>query len=193
MKTKLIALAAFAMFNFQLSTVNSAKAQRPSNEEMQARRTEMTEKRAEKLAKDFDLKGGKKNTFVNLYKNYQQELQAARQQERNRPQQSTEKDNDKKLSDEQAQKMLEQYFERQEGQIKSQQERLQIERKYCAEFKSILTPQQLAKVFVQQRNQQRQGYRNQGGFGPRGGQGGPRGGQRQGGFGGGDGGFGGDF
>lgn len=191
MKTKLFALIAFSIFNFQFS-MSEAQAQRSNSQDMQNRRAEMVEQRAERLAKDFELKGDKKEKFVSLYKDYQKELMGTQQQERQRFDRNGEGNNDKKMTDEQAQKMLDNYFDRQEQQIKRQQERLEVERKYLAKFQELLTTPQLAKLFVQQRNMQRNQQRPggpQGGYGPRGGQG-----QRQGGFGGrpeGD--FGGDF
>lgn len=184
---KIMILALVAM------TGLSAFAQRPTQEEMQARRAEMIEKQADRLAKDMDLKGDAKTQFVATFKAYQQELASTQQNRRNaeprgeRGQQSDKK----KLTDEEAQKQVQEYFDRQERQLAQQQARLEIEKKYLAEFQKTLTPQQLVKIFHQQRMQSRQGGQNfrQGGFG------GPQGGNRQGGFGGGQpgGGFGGDF
>ncbi|MBP5514443.1 MAG: hypothetical protein J6Y04_06675 [Bacteroidaceae bacterium] len=180
----------------------SAMAQR-SQENMQARRAEMISTMADRVAKDLNLKDDAKTQFVATYKAYQEELMGTYQIGRNQGQgQRGERQNDRKLSDEEAQKQVEQYFERQEQQIKQSQARLEIEKKYLAEFQKTLTPQQLAKVFTQRQQmgmrQGGQGGRNfggQGGMRPGGGFGGGFGGGGGGGFGGGGGGGfgGGDF
>ena len=171
----------------------SAMAQR-SQENMQARRAEMISTMADRVAKDLNLKDDAKTQFVATYKAYQEELMGTYQIGRNQGQgQRGERQNDRKLSDEEAQKQVEQYFERQEQQIKQSQARLEIEKKYLAEFQKTLTPQQLAKVFTQRQQmgmrQGGQGGRNfggQGGMRPGGGFGGGFGGGGGGGFGGGD-------
>ena len=190
MKTKLTALALFLAFNFQLSTLNTLMAQRPSKEDMEARRGEMVEKRAEKLAKDFNLKGEEKDKFVATFKAYQKELMDS--QIGSRGQGERPDGEKKKLSDEEAQKMLDECFTRQEKQIANMQTRLEIEKKYYAELQKTLTPQQLVRVF-RQRNE-RQGQRPGGQHGGyRGGPQGGFGGGHQGGFGGPGGASGGDF
>ncbi len=182
MKTKLIALAAFTIFSFQFSTFNTVKAQRP----------EMTEQRAEKLAKDFDLKDDAKDKFLTTYKAYQDELRGLQRGRRTMSARNDDADK-KKLTDEEATQRVEEYFARQEEMIAQQQKRLDIEKKYYAELKQVLTPQQLTKIF-RQHNMQRNMPSRQGGPQRQGGFGGPREGGR-GGFGGGSqgGDMGGDF
>ena len=93
----------------------------------------------------------------------------------------------KELTDAAATARLQELFTRQENQIQQSQQRLDIQKKYCAEFSSFLTPQQLLRVFQPQQNRVRgqMGGRGQGGRGGRGGFGGDRGGfGGQGGFGG---------
>lgn len=156
--------------------VSVAKAQRPNSDEMQARRAEMVEKQAEKMAKDFELKGDEKDAFVELYKTYQKDLrgeQRGRGDRANAAQRS-----EKKLTDEEAKKQIEEYFARQEEQIAQMQRRLDVSKKYYESFQKMLTPQQLAQIFRQQ--PMREGNMQRGGN-----YGGPRpGGQRPGGFGG---------
>ena len=187
MKTKNLFATALLSTALLFSVNNPATAQRPSQEDMQARRAQMVEQQAERLAKDLDLKGDQKTSFVDTYKAYQNELMAAVQGQRGQQRQEGQQEK-KKLSDEEAQKQLDEYFARQEAQIAQQQKRLEVERKYYAEFKKTLTPQQLVKVF-----RQRQGGQRQGGGQRPGGFGGPQGGDRPGGFGGNGGGMGGDF
>lgn len=189
----MIMLALVAMISM------SAMAQdRPNREEMQARRAQAVEQQAEKLAKDFDLKGDAKTNFVATYKAYQNELVEVQMQGRQRQQgqgrDRNEQTDAKKLTNEQATQRLTEYFSRQEEQIAQQVKRLEIEKKYAAELAKTLTPQQLVTVFAQRNNNnQRQGGQGQrqGGFGGGnrggfGGQGGGFGGPQGGGFGGGD-------
>lgn len=191
MKAKNLFASALLATALLFSVNNTASAQRPNREDMQARRAEMVAQQAERLAKDLDLKGDQKTSFVATYKQYREELQSVQQgQQGQRPQQGQQER--KKLTDEEAQKQLDEYFARQEQQIAQQQKRLEVERKYFDEFKKTLTPQQLVKVF-RQRQMQRQGGQRQGFGGPQGGFGGNGGGMRQGGFGGNGGGMGGDF
>ena len=118
-----------------------------------------------------------------IYERYLNELAATRTQQ-NRDRQAEQ--NKKDMSDAEATAKLNEQFARQAEQIQQQQLRLDIQKKYCAEFSSVLTPQQLLQVFQPQQMFNRQGQQggrgNRGGFGG----GGPRGG-----FGGGGGGFGG--
>jgi len=156
MKTKNLFATALLSMALLFSVNNTATAQRPSQEEMQARRAQMVEQQAERLAKDLDLKGDQKTSFVATYKTYQNELMATMQGQRGQRQEGQQEK--KKLSDEEAHKQLDEYFARQESQIAQQQKRLEVERKYYAEFKNTLTPQQLVKVFRQRQGGQRQGF-----------------------------------
>ena len=148
----------------------SALAQRPSAEEMQARRAEQVEKQADRLAKDFGLKDKAKADFIATYKAYQKELQGVQQERRIQPR-SEEENN--KLTDEEAQKRLDEYFARQEKQITTQLQRLEIERRYYTELQKTLTAKQLVKIFGQ-RNNRFGGQQRPGGYGPQGRPGGAR-------------------
>ena len=178
MKTKLIALAAFTALNL---TVNSVMAQRPNGEDAQARRAEMVQRQAERMAKDFELKDDAKDKFIDTYKAYQKELRG----DRTRGQRPDAQRGDKKLTDEEAKKQIEEYFTQQKEQIAQMERRLAVSQKYYEEFQKILTPQQLVKIFRQQPMRDGNMQRGGGFGGPR-----PGGGQRQGGFGGPQGGFG---
>ena len=171
----------------------SAQPQRSSGENNDNRRAEHAKQRADRLANDLELKGEEKSQFVSLYMEYQQAL---------RPQRSSaiaegpvEKDRKKgkELSDEEAMKQIDEIFARREEQIAQSQQRLEVDRSYCAKFKEILKPQQLLKLFSRQQGpgQMRQG--GQFGGRPGGGYGRQQGGGRPGGFNGPGGGFDGDF
>ena len=149
-----------------------------SEEDRAQMRAEMIKRVAERSAKDFDLKGDAKEAFLTTFTAYQTEMfQTNQGGMRQRGQEADEK---KELSDEEANAKIQEQFTRQEEQISTMQKRLEIQKKYSAEFAKILTPQQVLKVLTPQRNNQRNGQRGQG-DGQRG----------QGGFGGGRGGFGG--
>jgi len=173
MKKYIILTAMVAML---FGTIGSINAQDNNNGD--ARRQEMQTRQIERLVKDLKLEGEKKSQFEEIYKRYFEELAATRTQ------QTRENERDQKeLTDEEATAKLNEVFARQAEQIQQQQLRLDIQKKYCAELSSILTPQQLLQVFRQQgeRFGNRQGSRPQGGRGgfgggPRGGFGGPAGG-----------------
>lgn len=192
MKTKTLALVAFTMFNLQFTTSMMAQGQNQQNRE--AMRTEMINRQADRLVKDLNLKGDEKTAFVETYKAYQREVMESQRDGRTRMgNQQQGNQNEKKLTDEEAKKAVEQYFERQERQITQMQKKLEIDRRYYEEFSKTLTPQQLTRIFQQNNRQNQPGNRQfqQGnrqrpeGFG---GMGGDRGG-----FGGNGGGMGGDF
>lgn len=161
-----------------------------SEEDRAQMRAEMIKRVAERSAKDFDLKGDAKEAFLTTFTAYQTEMfQTNMGGMRQRGQEADEK---KELSDEEANAKIQEQFTRQEEQIATMQKRLEIQKKYSAEFAKILTPQQVLKVLTPQRNNQRNGQRGQGdGQRGQGGFGGGFGGGR-GGFGG-PGGFGGGF
>lgn len=149
----------------------SAMAQRQnmSPEELAARRAEAVERQANQLAKEFNLEGNAKQEFVTTYSAYQSEVTALQQTERMRNDRA-ENSNDKKLTDEQATKQIEDNFTRQEQQIARQVLRLKIDKKYYEKFQETLTPQQLVKIFVPQRNQRQGANTQRNGFGQQGGQ-----------------------
>jgi uncharacterized membrane protein YgcG len=160
-----------------------------SEEDRAQMRAEMIKRVAERSAKDFDLKGDAKEAFLTTFTAYQTEMfQTNMGGMRQRGQEADEK---KELSDEEANAKIQEQFTRQEEQISTMQKRLEIQKKYSAEFAKILTPQQVLKVLTPQRNNQRNGQRGQG-DGQRG-QGGFGGGRGFGGGFGGPGGFGGGF
>lgn len=150
-----------------------------SDEDRAAQRTEMIQRVADRMAKDFKLKDDAKDAFLKTYSAYQTEMFETNQGGmRQRGQENEEK---KELTDEEANAKIQEQFTRQEEQIATMQKRLEIQKKYSAEFAKMLTPQQVLRVLTPQRNGQRNGQRGQGEGQQRG----------QGGFGGGRGGFGG--
>lgn len=175
---KIIFILSMAAMLF--GSINNTNAQ--DNRGRESRRAEMQARATERLIKDLKLSDEQKAKFEPIYQNYLKELSALRTER----QQADENDSKKEeLTDAVATSRLQAIFDRQAEQIQQSQQRLDIQKKYCAELSGILTPQQLLRVFQPQ--QQRNGQRGGEGFrGGRGGQGGPRGG-----FGGGQGGFGG--
>lgn len=173
-----------AMATFLIGVISTVSAQ--EDNDRSARRQEMQTRQIERLVKDMNLEGETKTQFESVYKRYLEELAATRtQQTRNRESDRNKKD----ISEEEATAKLNEIFTRQAEQIQQQQLRLDIQKKYCAELSSLLSPQQLLKVFQQSQNGRpgnRQGGFQQGGRGGFGG-GGPRGGFGGGGFGGPDG------
>ena len=176
---KTIIVAALAL----LSSVAVSAQERMSAEQREKAIAERIGSAADRMAKDFDLKDDAKTAFVNLYTEYQNELMAP-MAERQRGENAEERGERKKLSemsDEEITNRIKGAFERQEKMIEAMQKRLDVQKKYYAEFGKTLKPQQLMKIFGQQRPSQ----------GQRDGQRGPRDGGR-GNFGGGRGGFGGN-
>lgn len=152
-----------------------------SDEERAQMRSEMIKRGAERSAKDFNLKGDAKESFMTIYTAYQTEMfQTNQGGMRQRP---TDSDEKKELTDDEANVKIQEHFTRQEEQIAIMQKRMEIQKKYSAEFAKLLTPQQVLKLLTPQRNGQRNGQRGQ--------DDGQRGQRGQGGFGGGRGGFGG--
>lgn len=174
------------MVAFALGMSGVMVAQDNDSQDRAKMRAEMVQKNAERLAKDFELKGNAKSTFLSSFVAYQDELMSTMQFPQQREQASSEENADKKkeLTEAEATAKIQQSFERQEKQIEQMQKRLDIQKKYYAEFSKILTPQQMERIFNRQdrprnfqrgQNGQRGGFGGQGERGNRGGFGGPRG------------------
>lgn len=180
------------------AALSAQERERMSEEERAKAIAERIEKAAERMAKDFDLKEDAKKTFISTYTAYQKEMFATNQAQGQRFEQA-DRDEEKKLTDEEATAKIKENFDRQEQQIATMQKRLDVQKKYSEELAKILTPQQVLKVLTPQRGQggRGQGQRGQGDGERRGNfEGGPRGGfggGPRGGFGGPGGGFGGGF
>ena len=158
----------------------SAQQEQRSEEERAQMRAQMIKRVADRTAKDFDLKGDAKEAFLQTFTVYQTEMFQTNMG--GLRQHSQEGDDKKELTDDEANAKIQEQFTRQEEQIATLQKRLEIQKKYSAEFAKVLTPQQVLKVLTPQRNNQRGRQRGQ------------ENGQRQGGWqGGGRGGFGGGF
>ena len=171
---KSLFLIALAMMSF--ASIHNANAQ--NDNQRNNRIAEFRARQTEQLVQDLKLTAEQKTKFEAVFKNYQEELMALRQ---DRPQAAS---NDQELTDEQATARLQEVFQRQAEQFQQWQMRLDIQKKYCSEFSAFLTPQQLLRVFAPQTGRGRNGQQQRGGRG--GGFGGPGGG-----FGGPGGGFGG--
>lgn len=155
---KAILMLALAAMTFANATQANAQ-----NNDRDSRRAEMQARMTERLIKDMKLTDEQKAKFEPIYKNYLNELSAIRTQA-NRDQAS--QDEKKDLTDAEASAQLQEVFTRQEEQIQQSQLRLDIQKKYCAELSSVLTPQQLLQVFRPQMGRNnRQGGRGGQGFG----------------------------
>ena len=164
-----------------------AQRQRMSEEQMEARRTEMVQRQAENLAKEMNLDADAKKAFIQTYTDYQNELAAIQKTERAERMKANNNSQNReyaKLSDQEAKERIDKYFANQEMQIAASLARLQTTKKYYEELQKLLTPQQLVLIFAERRNNRN----NQEGAGQRGGFSGSNGG-RQGGLGGNNGGF----
>ena len=167
----------------------SAQQEQRSEEERAQMRAQMIKRVADRTAKDFDLKGDAKEAFLLTFTAYQTEMFQTNMG--GLRQHSQEGDDKKELTDDEANARIQEQFTRQEEQIATLQKRLEIQKKYSAEFAKVLTPQQVLKVLTPQQvlkvlTPQRNNQRGQ--------QRGQENGQRQGGWqGGGRGGFGGGF
>lgn len=163
--------------------------ERMSEEEREKAMAERIEKSANRLAKEFGLKDDVRKGFVETYTAYQREMFATNQVQGQRNERVERDEEKKELTDAEARAQIEESFTRQEQQIQTMQRRLEVQRKYVAEFEKTLTPQQLLKVLTPQRGQGQRGQNLEGGQrgqgqrrqnlegGPRGGFGdGPRGG-----------------
>lgn len=169
---KTIIMAVMAL----LSCAALSAQERMSEEERAKAIDERIEKSADRMAKEFGLKDEARKTFVSIYTDYQKEMFATNQFQGRRSEQG-ERDEEKKLSDEEATAKIKENFERQEQQIQTMQKRLEVQKKYSEEFGKVLTPQQVLKVLTPQRGQGGRGQRGNGDGERRGGfEGGPRGG-----------------
>jgi len=168
-----------------ISTATFAQEEKKSSEDRAKMRAEMVQKQAEHLAKDFELKDANKTAFIETFTSYQNELSSGMESLR-RVNNGEKPEGKKELTEEEAKVQIQENFERQEKQIAAMQSRLETQKKYYAEFAKILTPQQLVKIFAQQRRSGQQGGGQRGGGNNRqgGNRGGDRGGNRGGGFGG---------
>lgn len=175
----------FLMMAFILLGISQMQAQRGqmSAEEREKMQAEMVQRMTERFVKDLDLKGEVATAFEATYAKYQAELMATYEMT---PRQEQEQKKTSELSDEEIKARIEEAFARQEKQIEQQKARLEIQKKYYAEFSKTLTAKQLIRIFGQQRPRQNsmngQGGQR-GGFGGGNFGGGNFGGPRGGGFG----------
>lgn len=142
---------------------------------------DMLARRAEKMAENLGIKEEGKADFIEKYKTYQQELMTARMAGIDPASLRKEAKTDG-LTDEEATQRIQAKFDREAQQIVNAYNALEVEKKYYAEFAKTLTPQQLVKIFVPERQERNRrpsmGGSNRGNRPQRGVQGGgfPRGG-----------------
>ena len=201
MRQTIFGLVALAAVTFGIHADTYAQDNNREN-----RRAEMQARQRERLVKELKLTDEQKPKFEETYTRYQSELASLRNQsevdattgatlQKDSDSDKKDKKDKQELTDAEATARLQAYFDQQTAQLQRQQMRLDIQKKYCAEFSAFLSPQQIVKMFREgQRarggNNRQAGGRNRGGrdgFGD-----GQRGGGPRGGFGGGNqGGFGG--
>ena len=111
----------FVVSAFVLLGIGNAFAQQGqrSEEERAQMRVEMIKRVADRSAKDFDLKGDAKETFLKIYTAYQTEMFETNQA--GMRQRSSENDAKKELSDDEANAKIQEQFTRQEEQIATMQ------------------------------------------------------------------------
>ncbi|MCQ2223866.1 MAG: hypothetical protein MJZ35_08790, partial [Bacteroidaceae bacterium] len=156
--------------------------QRMSDEDRAKQRAEQIQKQSESMAKTLGIKDdAAKTAFIEKYVAYQTELQSSMNMNFGRMGGDDDK-KPEKMTDEECFSKIKDALEMQEQQATSSAKRLEVTKKYLAEFMQMLTPQQLVQIFAPSRG-------NFGGGGGRGGFGGGGfgGGMPGGGFGGGGG------
>jgi len=162
----------FTLLALALMCTGTATAQNRGDREQN--RAERIQRMAQRQAEDLKLDDATTTWFVNLYTEYEEQLSAVRKEamkDMPKPEKKKESAEEedfqmkekemKKLTDEQADKMIQANFDRTEKE-------LQVKRIYYSKFQEKLTPKQLVRIFGQ----------------PGGGRGGNRGGGQRGGFGG---------
>ncbi len=183
MKQKVLVLA---MAMMGIVSVN-AQEEQMSDEDRAQRRAEMIQRQGESLAEDMKLSDEEKTSFMETYTKYQNELMSQLQGRSGNRNEGEDRKKLSEMTDEEVTARIEEAFSRQEKQIEMQKARLEIQKKYYAEFSKTLKPQQLIRIFGQQRPRGQQNGQNgensrnnqrgqRGGFGRGGGFGGPGGG-----------------
>ncbi|MDE7379014.1 MAG: hypothetical protein K2N13_08685 [Paraprevotella sp.] len=126
--------------------------------------------RVERLVKELNLQGDAKESFTKLYALYQEEMKAACPEKKNKDAVGKRKKSDKKaeLTAEEATRRMQGRFEREARRIEVQSKRLEIKKKYYAEFGKILSPEQLCKVFAPRHGNHRPAGSHQKGNHPKG-------------------------
>ena len=165
---KTIFIAVMAAFG-----ILAANAQEEASTNRAVKRAEMTEKSAEKFVKEFNLEGDAQKSFVQTYSNYVEELancdsavKSGSSSESNQAgkkkagsSRAGKKVDGKKaeLTDAEATEKLNDMLARQQKAIEGMQARLEVQKKYVAEFGKVLTPAQVYKVMGRQRPGLQQG------------------------------------
>lgn len=170
---KTIFIAVMAAFG-----ILAANAQEEASTNRAAKRAEMTEKSAEKFVKKFNLEGDAQKSFVQTYSNYVEELANCDSAVKSGTSQAGKKQAGKKvdgkkaeLTDAEATEKLNNMLARQQKAIEGMQARLEVQKKYVAEFGKTLTPVQVYKVMGRhsapegQRPGMQQGGHNRGSMG----------------------------
>ncbi len=162
---KKIIITAFAFL--LLSAAAMAQDGQGGRQRQKFNPTEMYEKMAERLAKQMKLDDDKTESFKVLYLDYQTARRNAIDP-KGENSEDDEKVNLNKITDEDATKLIQKSFDKQEAQLK-------VDKDYLPRFLEILTPAQAARVYVKGagmgRGNGQQGGMRSGGF-PGGGPGG---------------------
>ena len=122
-----------AVLALMTSTIVYAQ-ERMSAEDRAAAMAERIKNAADRSASEFKLKDDAKKAFIETYTAYQKEMFATNQFQGLRSDQIG-RDEDKKLTDEEATAKIQENFTRQEQQIATMQKRLEVQKKYAEEVK----------------------------------------------------------
>lgn len=132
---------------------------------------EMNNRMASRLAKQMKLDDETEQKFTALFLDYQNARHNAVNPRGGDQESAEQRVNFEKLTDAEATDLIQKNFERQEKQ-------LAVDKEYLPKFLEILTPAQVAQIYLQRGGGRQLGQRGNGprGNGPRGGFGGPGGG-----------------
>lgn len=111
---------------------------------------QLMEKRAGRLADELKLEGVARDSFIVTYKNYQEELMAHR---RVPERMAAAENNGGEMTEEEAAVRLKTVFDNKAQDIVDAYNRLEVDKKYYAEFSKSLSSVQLLKIFAPMRAQ----------------------------------------
>lgn len=145
MKTRLTALLVGALL---MAGGLCAQAQPKANDEKKDRtrwtEEELIQRRAERMASALMLDDKTEADFIVLYKQYLTDMKSCREQYREKVSKTERKDNDSPLTDEKIVERIEKRFDQ-------QRQLLNVREKYYKDFKKMLTPKQLLRIFDEKR------------------------------------------
>ncbi len=129
-----------------LACPNTAMAQDGKDRKDETRREQMTEKRAERLADELELKGDARSEFLATYKNYRRDLMSHRMAASFPADLGGKKESE--LTEEEAAERIKTEFDRKAQQIVDAYNSLEVDKKYYEIFSKTMSARQLMKIFV---------------------------------------------